>query len=61
MDHYPCSTSLLPYEPHTSQTALDGQPLRPMDFPLEALNGHGPFSENPRHPYDSDRFTQAGL
>jgi hypothetical protein len=54
MEHCPCFTSLLPYEPYTSQTALNGQPLGPMDFPLDTLDGHGSFLEIPRHPYDSE-------
>jgi hypothetical protein len=52
MEHYQCSTSLLLYNPYTSQTALDGQPLEPMDFPLDALDGRGSFSEILWHPYD---------
>jgi hypothetical protein len=47
VEHYPCSTSLLPNIPCTSQTALNRQPLRPMDFPLDALDGHGSISEIP--------------
>jgi hypothetical protein len=54
VEHYPCSTSLLPHKPYTSQTALDGQPLRPTDFPLDALDGHGSILE-----IDAD--TQADL
>jgi hypothetical protein len=61
VEHYPCSTSLLLHEPHTSQTALNGQPLGPMNFPLDTFDGHGSFSEIPQHSYDLDRFIQADL
>jgi hypothetical protein len=42
MEHYSCSTSLLLYEPHTSQIAFNRQSP---DHHLDALNGHSSISE----------------
>jgi hypothetical protein len=32
-----------------------------MDFPLDALDGHGSFLEIPQHSHNSYSFTQADL